>query len=48
MRVVYQAEEEAVEKTIELYSEAFIEAIEFYVTALRTAFQNQTEEKNHS
>ena len=45
---VYKAEDEAIRKTVEKYSEAFVEAMEYFDKALREAFErnNEMKEKN--
>ena len=41
MELVYRAEDKALKETMEQYSDTFIEAIEFYGAALKTAFQEE-------
>ena len=40
---LYRAEEKALQKTLEKYSDTFIEAIEFFGTSLKEAFDEETE-----
>lgn len=40
---LYRAEEKALQKTIEKYSDSFIEAIEFFGESLKQAFDEDTE-----
>lgn len=42
---LYRAEEKALEKTIETYSEEFIEVIEFFGQRLKEAFDEEEKEK---
>lgn len=44
MRFIYEAEDKAMQKTIDRYSDTFIEAIEFFGASLREAFAGETEE----
>ncbi len=44
---LYEAENEALVKTIEKYSPAFIDALEFYGAKLKDAFERQLEENSH-
>lgn len=44
---VYSAEDEAMQKTVEKYSESFVEAMEYFDRAITEAFERQISEKEN-
>lgn len=45
LNIIYQAEIKAMEETLKCYSADFIDAVEFFAANLKSAFQEQLEER---